>query len=100
MKQLPTTAATRFPSPSCRRHVFDMTWGGVRGGGNPDIRGLGFPPPCPSPTRGEGTLRPAPRSVATTSFFVASPLRGVGFRDDGWIGPGASEVHVEGPLQD
>jgi hypothetical protein len=29
----PATAAIGFPSPSCRRHVFDMTRGGVRGGG-------------------------------------------------------------------
>jgi hypothetical protein len=26
--------ANLFPSPPCRRHVFDMTWGGARGGGN------------------------------------------------------------------
>ena len=48
----------RFPSPS---------WGGVRGGGNPGLDCLGSgriccihplqsPPPCPSPTRGEGTM--------------------------------------------
>ena len=37
-----------------------MTWGGARGGGSPDIDVLKSPPPCPSPTRGEGTLRRTP----------------------------------------
>ena len=62
-----------FPSPPCRRHVFDMTWGGARGGGNPDIRGLGIPPhPCPSPTKGEGTLR-----EPCAEMRVERALRGV-----------------------
>ena len=40
-------------------------WGGVRGGGNPDVRVLQSPPPCPSPTRGEGTLAAPLRCSAT-----------------------------------
>ena len=39
-------------------------------GGLPTSDVLRSPPPCPSPTRGEGTLWPAPRSISRTSFFV------------------------------
>src|SRR5262245_40151808 len=55
------TAATGFPSPSCRRHVFDMPWGGVRGGGNRRHRKFCNPATRSLPHLGEGTLRPAPR---------------------------------------
>src|SRR5262245_1148083 len=57
-----TQAPRGFPSPSCRRHVFDMTWGGVRGGGTPDLRGLGFPPTLSLPHKGGGDA--AARSVS------------------------------------
>src|SRR5262245_4725501 len=58
--------ARGFPSP---------LWGGVRGGGNPDIDVLESPPPCPSPTRGEGTPtasvpRDADKAVAKVDTFA------------------------------
>jgi hypothetical protein len=43
------------PSPSCRRHVSDMTRGGVRGGGEPEHPTSG---PATPPASPEG--RPAP----------------------------------------
>ena len=69
-------ARHRFPSPSCRRRVFDTTWGGVRGGGNHQ------PSRCPpSPAlphqRGGSTRRRARRPTATGA---SSPRR---WRD-GW----------------
>ncbi len=57
------TAATGFPSP---------LWGGARGGGNHDLGCSGTPPPCPSPTRGEGTRRLSPRSISSVRFPAAS----------------------------
>src|SRR5262249_42566908 len=42
-----------------RRRVPSPLWGGARGGGAPDLRCSAIPPPCPSPTRGEGTVRRA-----------------------------------------
>jgi hypothetical protein len=45
----------KFPSPSCRRRVFDTTWGGVRGGGNHD--GSGIPPSLTLPHKGGGKIR-------------------------------------------
>jgi UDP-2,3-diacylglucosamine hydrolase len=43
-------------------------------GGTPNLEVLGTPPPCPSPARGEGTLRPASRSASS----IEHPLRVVG----------------------
>jgi hypothetical protein len=42
------------PSPSCRRRVFDTTWGGDRGGGNPHIRCSAIPPSLTLPHKGGG----------------------------------------------
>src|SRR5262245_11081238 len=36
------------------------------------------------PARGRVRCGGAPRPTSTASFLVASPLRGLGFRDDGW----------------
>ena len=38
------------PSPGVVRGFPSPLWGGVRGGGSPDLRCSGVPPPCPSPT--------------------------------------------------
>ena len=50
----PTSCADRFPSPSCRRRVFDTTWGGVRGGGSPDGGRSAIPPSLTLPHKGGG----------------------------------------------
>src|SRR5215510_4576093 len=60
------TAATGFPSP---------LWGGARGGGNP-LRILQFPPPCPSPTSGQATLRHSSRFISTLELLVPPLLEG------------------------
>ncbi len=43
--------------------------GGVRGGGTPSLGGSAIPPLSPTPTTGEGTRRPARRSLRSVSFF-------------------------------
>ena len=47
-------------------------------GGTPTADVLESPPPCPSPTRGEGTLRPASRSISIANFFAAAILMALG----------------------
>jgi len=47
---------------------------GLGVGGAPNLEVLEFPPPCPSPARGEGTLRPVSRSASS----VELPLSIVG----------------------
>src|SRR5262249_47745253 len=39
-------------------------------GGTLTFEVWGSPPPCPSPTRGEGTLWPAPRPFSAVPFFL------------------------------
>jgi len=46
-----------FPSPSCRRRVFDTTWGGDRGGGKPDVKSSAVPPSLSLPHEGGGDAR-------------------------------------------
>src|SRR5262245_60056961 len=53
-----------------------MTWGGVSGGGSPDIDVLQSPAPCPSPTRGEGTLRRSPLLISALELLVPPLLEG------------------------
>src|SRR5688572_22702610 len=43
-----------FPPPSCRRRVFDTTWGRDREGGIAEHCWSGFPPPLTPPHKGEG----------------------------------------------
>ena len=50
-----TRALPGFPSPSCRRRVSDTTWGGVRGGGNPQGERSAIPPSLALPHKGEGS---------------------------------------------
>jgi hypothetical protein len=42
------------PPPSCRRRVFDTTWGRDREGGIAEHQPSGFPPPLTPPRKGEG----------------------------------------------
>ena len=61
----PAAASRSSPSPSCRRRVFDTTWGGVRGGGTTSRRVSPLPSPPPPGGRGSrgverGTQRPRP----------------------------------------
>ena len=56
--------------PQLRRDSPPPCGEGLGVGGIPTSDVLDSPPPCPSPTRGEGTLRPAPRSISTAGFFA------------------------------
>jgi fatty-acyl-CoA synthase len=55
------------PPPSCRRRVFDTTWGRDREGGNHQPLPSGLPPPLTPPHEGEG-----------------DPRKGEGKRDTAW----------------
>jgi uncharacterized protein len=67
-----STAPTGFPSPSRRRRATRM-WGGVRGGGNPDIGSLGVPPTLSLPHKGGGDPA-APSSVNSEAQPPCSPV--------------------------
>src|SRR5262245_31110264 len=62
-------AVRGFPSPSCRRRVFDTTWGGVRGGGTPNRRCWRIPPTLSLPHKGGGDA--AARSVSSSRVGAA-----------------------------
>ena len=91
------------PPPSCRRHVFDMTWGGVRGGGNHDIRGSGFPPTLSLPHKGGGdpaaTAAPNLDHQCTAKAAPAGRRMPVGSQQKGHCHEGCWEeaVGVEAP---
>ena len=67
------------PSPSRRRRAFDTTWGGVRGGGNPDVPGSAIPPSLSLPHEGGGdavaAAEPDPEGLI---------WRGGAFHADAW----------------
>ena len=90
----PKASANMSPSPSCRRHVFDMTWGGVRGGGSQrghrspfDLGRLrrwrapayaislaASPHPRPLPIKGRGRCGPLLALPSSSSALQASML--------------------------
>jgi phosphopantothenoylcysteine decarboxylase/phosphopantothenate--cysteine ligase len=94
------------PSPSCRRRVFDTTWGGDRGGGNHD--GPGIPPSLTLPHKGGGKPLAGRRVLVTSgpTHEPIDPVRYIANRSSGKQGAaiaaearalGAAVTLVSGP---
>src|SRR5262249_53044917 len=60
------------PAPQSRRDSPPPCGEGLGVGGLPPSDVLQSPPPCPSPTRGEGTLRHTPRSIRASRSTLGS----------------------------
>jgi ApbE superfamily uncharacterized protein (UPF0280 family) len=82
-----------WDSPPRRAEGAPLACGEGLGVGTSPFEIWDFPPPCPSPARGEGTLRPTPRPVSTANAFPNSqeaaprPARNAGRAATGGMSP-------------